>query len=275
MTINTDDSNTDHFDATVAVAATASPDATTSITARPEEIIEPSDYAKFKTHKISWLPTLDGVRLEALRKQINECGQLSPILVDEKNTIWDGRARFEILKELGKPIRILRIGAAQGELHALAGNTNRDKTVLDDALMVKWVKEKGLGLIPLKDASKSKKTSAMISQWLIENQGWVRRSCARTIASYLELVGHLEGASSENREAVAISASVNAALKAFRPKVSTDDPEAKALKASKSIKAIVGMLNGIADMKLDGEARGEAEKAKQKLDDLLKLAPAA
>lgn len=237
-----------------------------------EEVLEPSAYEGFRNHRDEWVPKLEGVRLAAMRKSITENGQLAPILVDEKNYIWDGRARFAILKDLKQTVRILRIQSGQGTLYALAGNTNRDKTVLDDAMLVKWVGEKGLELIKLSGKPKGNTSNAKTSLWLAQNQGWERRGSPRSIASYRKLAEALEGATKEQRKMVAESATVTAALSVFKaPK-----PElAPSEKACRAIKAMVTALQGAGEHCRDVPVREEMEKAKLALDDLLKLSPAA
>ena len=237
-----------------------------------EEVLEPSAYEGFRNHRDDWIPKLDGVRQTAMRKNIIENGQLAPILVDEKNYIWDGRARFAILKDLRKTVRILRIQSVQGMVYALAGNTNRDKTVLDDAMLVKWVGEKGLELIKLSGTPKEKTDNAKVSLWLIENQGWQRRESPRTIASYIKLAKELENASKEQRKKVVESATVTAALSVFKAPKSVLEPSEK---ACRKIKAMVKALQGVGDHCRDEPVRVELEKAKQALDGLLKLSSAA
>lgn len=237
-----------------------------------EEVLEPSAYEGFKIHRDDWIPKLDGVRLAALRKSVSENGQLAPILVDEKNCVWDGRARFAILKDLKKPVRVLRIQSGQGTFYALAGNTNRDKTVHDDAMLVKWVGEKGLELIKLSGTPKEDTTNAKISLWLIENQGWQRRAGPRSIASYIRLVKELENANKKQCKKVAESATVTAALAVFKdPKPELEPSE----KACRAIKSMINALRGVGELRRDAPVREELEKAMQEIDNLLKLSPAA
>lgn len=67
------------------------------------KIYQTTDYSYFK----KMLGNRDVEKYSALKSRIEEDGQISPVVINEKQEVIDGQHRLEILKELGRPVEFI------------------------------------------------------------------------------------------------------------------------------------------------------------------------
>lgn len=86
------------------------------------KVRQTTNYAVFR--QLPGNRNTDLLRVNKLKTSIKENGQLQPIIVNEKNEIVDGQARFAALKELNMPINYI-IAPGYGHKECVAMNASQ------------------------------------------------------------------------------------------------------------------------------------------------------
>jgi ParB-like chromosome segregation protein Spo0J len=246
--------------ATDAAVDTTTTSATTKIlTVTSTAIEEATNYGDFTLVDAPWLP--EARECDALTKLIDDIktdGLIHPIMVDEKNKVWSGRMRFLACKELGIPVKLLRIRSEEGGEVARRDLAHRDLTVLDRVKMVgsaiKTIEAKG-------DA----RNRTSLSNFMKSEYGWDHGASPKQAEHYQKLFDMLKDLNDEKIDLIRKAKTLNAAREAL-------DLTSKA-KASSGKLSMTKVREHIEKIVKEADTKADGSVIIKKLNDLLKQMP--
>jgi hypothetical protein len=134
-------------------------------------------------------------KLVGLTASIKKQGVLFPVLLDENDQVWDGRARARACALLGIPVPFKRIKSENGPSLARAALAKREWTIIERAEFIALIAA---------ELSKSKGEGAIkqrVSAWLRENLGWEYGYGERSVQDYLNIARKSPEEKADIREA--------------------------------------------------------------------------
>lgn len=137
----------------------------------------------YTEYNADWLPEVrSGASFEALKQDIKQRGQLSPIIIGTDDVIYDGRSRYRACMELGKaPVFADPVLPEDGIAKARAGLHQRQLTVLDEVRFVTFLRQDS----EIKKPEGNQKDK--LSQVLKNKYGWRRGTSPRHIQKLINL----------------------------------------------------------------------------------------
>ncbi len=159
-----------------------------------------------------------GPAYEALKADIHQFGQRSPIYFDREGRIWDGEARARICAELGITPNIAIVD--DGPAAFLSSLKGRQLTPQDRADILAWILERERANF----ARHPGRTDDHLAAYAVNILGWTTGKSPRQIVNYLTLAT----ATAAEREAIAASnTTLNRAHSALKRARKAADPEQK------------------------------------------------
>lgn len=227
-----------------------------------EEIL--ADPSGFQDAELPGLPApLDGARFDALKASIEQHGQMHPIYVGKEDLIvYAGRSRRQACLQLKQQVRVCFIPAARGPDTARATALQRDMTIEEKAMFIKWVQQNVEYEKEVGGKADKEKSRDVLGRWLKRQRGWATDTSGRQISNFLALAGKLQEADPDQVKRVAGCATVREALDLFRAK-----PEKRPDDNQQDLK--VGLHKALRELRriqdLDSDAQSTARELFQEL----------
>lgn len=169
----------------------------------------------YTEYNADWLPEVrSGASLDALKEDIKQRGQFSPIVIGTDDVIYDGRSRYRACMELGvPPVFADPVSPEDGKAKAMAGLYQRQLTVLDEVRFVTFLRQDS----EIQTLEGNQKDN--LSQVLKNKYGWRRGTSPRHIQKLINLGNKIdEIMESSDKEEI---------LSSIREAVSVSDAEEK------------------------------------------------